>query len=80
MLKYLSHRIASQNEKAKNIQCQTCKQTFLQTTKAPAYVVPCDVLHHEILDPDICWLYSLLEHATNKHKKGLAECFPGISA
>ena len=22
-----------------NIQCQVCKQTFLQTTKAPAYVL-----------------------------------------
>ncbi|KAJ5109986.1 hypothetical protein N7532_002631 [Penicillium argentinense] len=48
----------AQNEKAMNIQCQICKQTFLQTTKAPA----------------------LLEHASNKHKKGLAECFPGVSA
>ncbi|KAJ5725069.1 uncharacterized protein N7483_006426 [Penicillium malachiteum] len=46
------------NEKAMNIQCQTCKQTFLQTTKAPA----------------------LLEHASNKHNKGLADCFPGVSA
>ncbi|KAJ5172162.1 hypothetical protein N7492_004755 [Penicillium capsulatum] len=45
------------NEKALSIQCQTCKQTFLQTTKAPA----------------------LLEHASNKHKKGLADCFPGVS-
>ncbi|KAJ5523720.1 hypothetical protein N7504_001195 [Penicillium tannophilum] len=45
------------NEKAMNIQCQTCKQTFLQTTKAPA----------------------LLEHASNKHSKGLADCFPGVT-
>ncbi|KAJ6103994.1 hypothetical protein N7523_010314 [Penicillium sp. IBT 18751x] len=22
---------------------------------------------------------SLLEHASNKHKKGLADCFPGVS-
>ncbi|KJZ77437.1 hypothetical protein HIM_03161 [Hirsutella minnesotensis 3608] len=43
------------NEKAMNIQCQICKQTFLQTTKTPA----------------------LLEHATNKHSKGIADCFPG---
>ncbi|KAF4510231.1 hypothetical protein G6O67_002136 [Ophiocordyceps sinensis] len=43
------------NEKAMNIQCQICKATFLQTTKAPA----------------------LLEHASNKHKKGLTDCFPG---
>ncbi|KAJ5648874.1 uncharacterized protein N7484_002597 [Penicillium longicatenatum] len=46
------------NEKAMSIQCQTCKQTFLQTTKAPA----------------------LLEHAANKHSKGLADCFPGVTA
>ncbi|CAI7657066.1 unnamed protein product [Penicillium palitans] len=46
------------NEKAMSIQCQICRQTFLQTTKAPA----------------------LLEHASNKHSKGLPECFPGISA
>ncbi|KAF3400110.1 hypothetical protein F1880_008222 [Penicillium rolfsii] len=46
------------NEKAMNIQCKVCLQTFLQTTKAPA----------------------LLEHASNKHKKGLADCFPGVSA
>ncbi|KAJ5747723.1 uncharacterized protein N7511_009419 [Penicillium nucicola] len=46
------------NEKACSIMCQTCRQTFLQTTKAPA----------------------LLEHASNKHNKGLADCFPGISA
>ncbi|KAJ5242062.1 uncharacterized protein N7469_000389 [Penicillium citrinum] len=46
------------NEKAMSIQCQVCKQTFLQTTKAPA----------------------LLEHASNKHKKGLPDCFPGVSA
>ncbi|KAJ5128205.1 hypothetical protein N7526_006371 [Penicillium atrosanguineum] len=45
------------NEKAMSIQCQICRQTFLQTTKAPA----------------------LLEHASNKHKKGLADCFPGVS-
>ncbi|KAJ5764819.1 hypothetical protein N7520_004378 [Penicillium odoratum] len=45
------------NEQAMNIQCQTCRQTFLQTTKAPA----------------------LLEHASNKHSKGLADCFPGVS-
>ncbi|KAM4058445.1 zinc-binding domain-containing protein [Hirsutella rhossiliensis] len=43
------------NQKAMNIQCQICKATFLQTTKAPA----------------------LLEHASNKHSKGLADCFPG---
>jgi hypothetical protein len=23
--------------------------------------------------------FSLLEHADNKHKKGLADCFPGVS-
>jgi len=23
--------------------------------------------------------YSLLEHASNKHNKGLADCFPGVS-
>ncbi|KAJ5591588.1 uncharacterized protein N7459_001957 [Penicillium hispanicum] len=46
------------NERAMNIQCQVCKQTFLQTTKAPA----------------------LLEHASNKHKKGLPDCFPGVGA
>ncbi|OQD70260.1 hypothetical protein PENDEC_c025G06816 [Penicillium decumbens] len=45
------------NEKAMSIQCQVCRQTFLQTTKAPA----------------------LLEHASNKHNKGLADCFPGVS-
>ncbi|GJN70440.1 zinc-binding domain-containing protein [Purpureocillium lilacinum] len=43
------------NQKALTIQCQVCKATFLQTTKAPA----------------------LLEHASNKHNKGLADCFPG---
>ncbi|PHH84372.1 hypothetical protein CDD83_2036 [Cordyceps sp. RAO-2017] len=43
-----------ENEKAMSIQCQVCKATFLQTTKAPA----------------------LLEHASNKHNKGLADCFP----
>ncbi|KAJ5884937.1 hypothetical protein N7495_009447 [Penicillium taxi] len=46
------------NEKAMSIQCTVCKQTFLQTTKAPA----------------------LLEHADNKHKKTLADCFPGVTA
>ncbi|KAJ5376580.1 hypothetical protein N7509_013466 [Penicillium cosmopolitanum] len=46
------------NEKAMSIICQVCRQTFLQTTKAPA----------------------LLEHAENKHKKGLADCFPGVVA
>jgi hypothetical protein len=24
--------------------------------------------------------HSLLEHAENKHKKGLADCFPGVAA
>ncbi|RDA83665.1 hypothetical protein CP532_4684 [Ophiocordyceps camponoti-leonardi (nom. inval.)] len=46
------------NEKAKSIQCQICKATFLQTMKVPA----------------------LLEHASNKHSKGLADCFPGIES
>lgn len=26
------------NQQAMNIMCQVCRQTFLQTTKAPAYV------------------------------------------
>ncbi|PHH67018.1 hypothetical protein CDD81_4413 [Ophiocordyceps australis] len=42
------------NQQAMSIQCQICKATFLQTTKAPA----------------------LLEHASNKHSKALADCFP----
>ncbi|PHH72172.1 hypothetical protein CDD80_4730 [Ophiocordyceps camponoti-rufipedis] len=46
------------NEQAKSIQCQICKATFLQTTKAPA----------------------LLEHASNKHSKGLTDCFPGSNS
>ncbi|KAI6032021.1 DUF1909-domain-containing protein [Pisolithus microcarpus] len=45
------------NEAAKSIICQTCRQTFLLTTRAPA----------------------LEEHATNKHSKSLAECFPGYT-
>ncbi|KAJ5669351.1 hypothetical protein N7462_010421 [Penicillium macrosclerotiorum] len=45
------------NEKAMNIQCKVCLQTFLQTTKAPA----------------------LQEHASNKHKKGLPDCFPSVT-
>jgi hypothetical protein len=73
-----------------NIQCQVCRQTFLQTTKAPAYVIPHPYplrillflllyLHIESLLTYIRG-YSLLEHASNKHNKGLPECFPGISA
>ncbi|TVY19195.1 Uncharacterized protein LARI1_G001771 [Lachnellula arida] len=42
------------NEQAMDIQCVTCKSTFLKTTRAPA----------------------LTEHATNKHSKTLADCFP----
>ncbi|KAL3425092.1 hypothetical protein PVAG01_04373 [Phlyctema vagabunda] len=46
------------NESAKDIQCQTCKATFLKTTRAPA----------------------LEEHALNKHKKTLKDCFPTFEA
>ncbi|KAJ5226471.1 hypothetical protein N7468_007696 [Penicillium chermesinum] len=46
------------NQKAMSIMCQVCRQTFLQTTKAPA----------------------LTEHASNKHNKGLGDCFPGVTA
>jgi hypothetical protein len=81
-----------QNEKACSIQCQVCRQTFLQTTKPPAYVIPSLPLscpyHHEHRSPEWLLLHltneylssSLLEHASNKHNKGLADCFPGISA
>ncbi|KAK1828521.1 At2g23090-like protein [Podospora conica] len=44
------------NEKAMNIQCDTCKATFLSTTRENA----------------------LAEHATNKHSKTVAQCFPGF--
>ena len=81
-----------------SIQCQTCKQTFLQTTKAPAYVFSLDLfslpplsipLYLPILSPQPkvqslltldFFTSSLLEHASNKHNKGLADCFPGVSA
>jgi len=46
------------NEKALNIQCQTCKATFLSTTREVA----------------------LNEHASNKHSKSVAECFPTFQA
>lgn len=44
------------NEKALNIQCDTCKATFLSTTRENA----------------------LTEHASNKHSKTLADCFPNF--
>ncbi|OAA54979.1 putative protein family SERF [Niveomyces insectorum RCEF 264] len=46
------------NEKALNIQCQTCKATFLSTTRENA----------------------LTDHASNKHSKTLADCFPSFKA
>ncbi|TEB39314.1 DUF1909-domain-containing protein [Coprinellus micaceus] len=42
------------NEASKTIVCQTCRQPFMNTTRAPA----------------------LEEHATSKHSKTLADCFP----
>lgn len=57
-----------------SIQCQVCKQTFLQTTKAPAYVE-----YGSLRVCSMANVCSLLEHASNKHKKGLADCFPGVS-
>ncbi|KAJ6012295.1 hypothetical protein N7499_012737 [Penicillium canescens] len=81
------------NEKACNIQCQVCRQTFLQTTKAPAYVIlslqllvslsprtPLFTLAFGLNLTNERLPSSLLEHASNKHNKGLADCFPGISA
>ncbi|KAF5337420.1 hypothetical protein D9611_003238 [Ephemerocybe angulata] len=42
------------NEASKSIICETCRQPFMNTTRAPA----------------------LETHATSKHSKTLAECFP----
>ncbi|KAL1855755.1 hypothetical protein VTK73DRAFT_8487 [Phialemonium thermophilum] len=46
------------NAAAMDIQCVTCKATFLKTSREKA----------------------LTEHATNKHNKTLAECFPTFQA
>ncbi|KAJ5102232.1 hypothetical protein NUU61_004454 [Penicillium alfredii] len=61
---------------------KVAKSQTKSTTKAPACVTSTlrDLILDWALRANILAMYSLLEHASNKHKKGSAECFPGVSA
>ncbi|KJR85922.1 uncharacterized protein SPSK_09984 [Sporothrix schenckii 1099-18] len=66
------------NEKALNIQCFVCKATFLSTTRENAHTHT----HERLPFTANCKLRlsSLNDHATNKHSKTLADCFPDFKA
>lgn len=82
-----------QNAKAMDIQCTVCKSTFLKTTRAPQYVyTTLRSLRYEVSPASYTYmkerkepvltmfLSRLTEHASNKHSKTLADCFPGYEA
>ncbi|TPX08383.1 uncharacterized protein E0L32_010113 [Thyridium curvatum] len=52
------------NAAAMNIQCDICKSVFLSTSREKALTT--------------LEIPSLTEHATNKHSKALADCFPNF--
>ncbi|KAJ5144530.1 hypothetical protein N7448_001922 [Penicillium atrosanguineum] len=74
---------ASMKRERNQKDAKAAKSQTKSTTKAPAYVSSFNPRSHLLSAPNlltylrIC--FSLLEHASNKHKKGLADCFPGVS-
>jgi hypothetical protein len=67
------------NEAAKDIQCDVCKATFLKTTREKAYENPRRGSGRSFQDLRLTRSrHRLTEHATNKHSKTLAECFPSF--
>ena len=66
------------NEAAKTIQCTICRQTYLCTSKVPAYQTGLRIAQ--------TWMFYLQEpelrqHHESKHGKNtFAECFPGFGA
>lgn len=63
-----------------DIQCVTCKATFLKTSREKAYETgPTNSTCYSIFSNTQA-TYSLTEHATNKHSKTLQDCFPSFQA
>ena len=56
-----------------DIQCVICKATFLRTSREKAYVPSIEYARDTFADSR---MDSLNEHASNKHSKTVADCFP----